>query len=704
MSPARTEVDRRSEIGPGYGALSRRRVGVAVLVFALVFLAFNLNLRKVGAYDTIAASLLPFNILQGRGLVLDKLMEVYGPTMMASVVRSRTGHAISFYPVVTPMLVTPLYLPWVISHHSGSVTDIGHMAPLFEKFAASALVAAAVLAVFLLLERVTTRRIAVTLTAAFAFGTSTWSISSQALWQHGTAELLLALSLLLLAKKELNAFRLISLGITAGLLTANRPVDLFFSIAIAAVVLRRTGLRAWPFGMASAAIAALWIGYNTTHFHSFIGGYGDWRSAEGKPVWMTSGGTEGIFGVLFSNRGLLVFSPFLILFFVAPRAALTKYRGLGVFLLAFLAFLYFSARTPDWAGGYAYGPRLLTDGLPVLVLAITGPLENLRHVAGRIFFWLSLGFSVTLQVIGVFFFPGGDSGNENLGLWNLKNSSPVVAFRAGLQSPHFAYVFFPSLCVRDRLPAGVAARYEWASPVPPNWRAREMNRVAVKIRNDSSARWSSWGGWLGMGAVRISAYWRGAANGPSYASDESDFWLTASLPPGSSVTRNLSVRAPNVLGRFRLCLELSQINYGRFSDRGIPSIMADIQVEQGPPKPDVLRAVEWAGGEGPQEIHAGGEANYRVGIRNLSNTPWSKAVSVAYHWRRLDGPYALWDGERTQIPEGRSDPEQRQLTARVVANVSPATYHLEFDLLEEGVAWFSHRGSPPLVLEVKVVP
>ena len=32
---------------------------------------------------------------------------------------------------------------------------------------------------------------------AFAFGTDTWMISSQALWQHGSGELLVALALLL---------------------------------------------------------------------------------------------------------------------------------------------------------------------------------------------------------------------------------------------------------------------------------------------------------------------------------------------------------------------------------------------------------------------------------------------------------------------------------------------------------------------------
>lgn len=670
-------------------------------MFFLSCFFFNLNFRKLGSFDSVASSLLPFNLWEGNGLVLDSLAEIYPAGQRYSIVRSRHGHAVSLYPIVTPLLATPLYLPWKIAKSAGIVEGLGPWPPILEKYAASAIAAASVAAVFLLLDRLTRRRHALILTAAYALGTSTWTISSQSLWPHGTAELLLALCLLLLLERNPGPLPLTLLGLSAGLLTANRPVAVVFSLAVAALVLRRNGPRAWPFFAASLLVAALWIAYNTTHFESFLGGYGDWRTADGKPIWMASSGLRGFAGLLISNRGLLVFSPFLLLFFAAPRAALAKFPGLGLLLFACLAFLYLCARTPDWAGGYSYGPRFATDALPVLILAMVGPLERLSSLAGKTLFALALAFSIFLQAVGAFCFPGGDSGSEYHGFWNARRSSPVLAFQAGLQTPHFTYVLFPSLGVRTSLPQkGVAAAYAWAAPLPRIWRARESHRIALRVANAGDSRWSSFGGWMGFGAVRLNAFWRSAADGPRHAFPPSDFWFAAHLGPGESTTRRVLIRAPNASGRFQLCVGLSQVFLGAFSGRGVPPLCSETEVHLGALASRGEDAVEWGGGSGPAELAEGESGTYHVSVRNLSEREWPDTVRVSYHWRQSDGPHTLFDGQRTPLPQRVAAGKTVWVDAAVLAEVPPGTYDLEFDLVTD--TWFSWIGSPPLVVEVRV--
>ncbi len=682
-----------------------RALGPALAVFLVSFLVFNANLRRIGTYDSKAASLIPFSLWEGRGLTMDRYASFFPPPFDVLLIRSASGHRVSFYPVVTPILAAPLYFPWVLARASGRTVDAGAAAEALEKFSASVLTALSVAALFLFLDRITSRRSALLLAGAYAFGTSTWTISSQALWQHGAAELLLAFSLLLLGRERLGPTGLALLGLSAGLLLANRPVDVFFSLAIGFVVLRRFRRQALPFLLAAAAAAGLWLVYNESYFHSALGGYGSRRLADGRPLWMASNGLEGFVGLLASNRGLLWYSPFLLLLLRSPASMTRRLPGGGVFLAAAAAVLYVSARTPDWAGGYCYGPRLATDVLPVLVAALAGPLEALRSRAGKVVLALAILVSVAVQATGALCFPGGDSGNEQHGLWNVKNFSPLRALAAGLRTPDFAALLWPRACVRERLPDdGIGASYRWAD-LPAGWRARETRRVSVEIHNESRARWSSLGDWTGFGAIRIAGSWQGTPDGVAYSFPLGDWWLSSSLPPGATVERSLFVTAPNVSGTLRLCLDLVQIGDGLLSRRGVPPLCRAVTIREGARRGASPFAVEWAGGLGPRRMVSGTEANYRVGVRNLSDRRWGPSVSVSYHWTRYDGHDAVYDGLRTPV---RDEPRDRDgpawVDARVRANVPPGLYALQFDLVDEGKAWASDAGSPAMMLLVTVLP
>src|SRR5256714_6720206 len=110
----------------------------------------------------------------------------------------RHNQRASLYPLVTPLLVAPLYVPAVmwLNTHGWEQPNIDRVAELMEKLSASLLASIASVLMYLVLRREGIRW-SLPLAVVFAFGTNTWMISSQALWQHGTGELLITLALLL---------------------------------------------------------------------------------------------------------------------------------------------------------------------------------------------------------------------------------------------------------------------------------------------------------------------------------------------------------------------------------------------------------------------------------------------------------------------------------------------------------------------------
>jgi len=436
---------------------SRLRSLVAPLILALAcLLIYNANLRQIGAGDTLAARYLPLLLwhdgslapaaqarlfAHGHPMALpryrpanDAGKAVYFEPTAYWLIRTRDHELASFYPVVTPLLVAPLYAPaahW-LNANGWEQPQVDRVAEWMEKLAASLLAAAASVLVFLLLRR-EGNRWALPLALAFAFGTNTWMISSQALWQHGTGELLVALALLLaLAPKS--AARLALLGAVCVLVAANRPPDALIAAAIGVFVLWRDwrSIR-WLIAGAVVPMAAL-LYYNVGFLGHLAGGYGVVKP----PVNFFQTDWSGLAGLLISPaRGLLVFSPFLAFVAVglSQRLRAPETRVLAITLsLAVIGQLVLYAQG-DWRAGTSWGPRWLTDVLPILVWMLAPAPPVLRPVARGVFV-AAIVASVGIQTIGAFWYTrtsdelvyAGDPASMR-GAWDLHNLPFLVELR-----------------------------------------------------------------------------------------------------------------------------------------------------------------------------------------------------------------------------------------------------------------------------------
>lgn len=397
-----------------------RNLQIALLLFCTSFLVFNSNLRTIGAVDTYAARYLPLSIWKNGSLLLDPIANHVAQGLAVPQKSGQQGEAwwmlktqqeklVSMYPPVTPLVVAPLYLPAVIYLNATdwSPQRVERVARVMEKLAASFVTSICVAWMFLLLRRQSEVPVAASLTTLFAFGTSTWVISSQALWMHGVAQLLVIGLLWLAVSQQKSPGRALFGGLLCGLLGCNRQPDAILAMAFVAYAfaLDRRNFGFFVFGGALPVAAT--FAYNLQVVGHVLGGYG--LALGGNRILMSWTGTlEGVWGLLVSPvHGLLTFSPFLAF---APLGLLLhakqpRTRLLSMAVGAAVVCQIFFYGAVNWIAGVSWGPRFLTDALPLLFWALPPVIRHFGVIGRRAFAALGL-IAVVSSLIGAFGYNG----------------------------------------------------------------------------------------------------------------------------------------------------------------------------------------------------------------------------------------------------------------------------------------------------------
>lgn len=397
--------------GSGTGP-RRRDLFVAVSLVVVSFTVYGANLRLIGTGDSMGSRYVPL-ALWGWGTVsLDPVAELTrdGHAAPYWISTSPSGEYVSTYPILTPLLAAPLYAPAVAYLHSVEWREeaVRGVAKLMEKVSASAIAALSVGILFLALRRRLEPWPAVGLAVAYAFGTSTWAVSSQALWQQGPAAFYVSIGLLIASGVEPGRpASVFGLAAVSALLAANRLPDalLAFSFGLFVLVSSRNARVRWVIVVAGAVTLSAIVAYNLSVHGSLVGGYarlGGSQGFFGRPFF------TGLAGMLVSpGRGLLAYSPFLV--FLVLRLSRTRERDRfdvldRCMVLAVVSQLLLYSSTASWRSIHVYGPRMLAGALPILVWLLAPLLSHLRR-PGRILFAALVVFSIGVQAIGAFYFP-----------------------------------------------------------------------------------------------------------------------------------------------------------------------------------------------------------------------------------------------------------------------------------------------------------
>jgi hypothetical protein len=171
---------------------SRSQWRDAFFLLLLLFVVYNANLRLIRIDDSLPDRLLPFSLLIDHSFALDAWIKPYLPGARGPhgiyYARIVGGHWLSAYPVATPLVILPLYVVpawWLSRQHldpSSSDLVLQTVIDTMEKLSASLLAALSGVVLYLSLRRVASRSAALAISLIYAIASSTWTISSQALW------------------------------------------------------------------------------------------------------------------------------------------------------------------------------------------------------------------------------------------------------------------------------------------------------------------------------------------------------------------------------------------------------------------------------------------------------------------------------------------------------------------------------------------
>ncbi len=398
--------------------LEGRRAGIPasewiqfpVLLFLAVLSVYYLNGRSFETADALPARLLPVSLLREHDFYLDEFTSLFDAYGDKYFVRRINDHFVSTYPPWGAVLALPVYLVPVLT----GATRLSHEILYdLEKRAAMLITALSVLVLLFALLRITKPRIAWFIAVIYAFGTSSFSSSSQAMWQHGPSQLFLTLTLYCLVRGIETPLFAAYAGFPLGLAIISRPLNIFMAIPIVVYVIHKHRDQLLGFILAGVPSLLLFLSYNAIYYGSpFITGFGGVVVSPTSSflkrylLWFQTPLLEGLAGVLASPaRGLFIYSP---IFLFSLRGIVIAWREPGHLLLKYLSLAPLLLLIPVatlgmWTGGWCYGPRLLADATPFLCFLLYPSFERAERKPFVYYVIAGLAaLSFFMHAIGVF--------------------------------------------------------------------------------------------------------------------------------------------------------------------------------------------------------------------------------------------------------------------------------------------------------------
>lgn len=423
--------------------------GVYFFSWAAVNL-LGVNNLAIQSEDTVPALFIPFAIFKDKTLYLDNYYQFmrnaypnpddksFVNNLVPFYLRKVDNHYLSAFPIITPLIVLPIFyiavllniaISWqnlAVLAHLGGACIVGLSAALFYKL--------------LEYNGLKNNKLLI-LTAIYSFGTINYALVSQGLWQHGTVQLFTIAALIFYTKFKQNLSYVnlawMSFFFSIAVLarpTAGLPAIIFaVSLLINRDFIKRAGYMLLgiilPFAFFVWYNAAFYVslsnqGYANQLFRNWLGDF-----------------PFSFFGVWLSpSKGILIYSPVIFFsFFGVNKALKINSTSKSLILLSALTVLLHTlviSFWKHWFGGWSFGYRMSSDVIPFMIIPLLAWIDsaNVTLYTWKLFL-AAIIFSIFVQIMGMFFYDGVwhaayDRGfKDTTWLWSLKDSEAAFNIR-----------------------------------------------------------------------------------------------------------------------------------------------------------------------------------------------------------------------------------------------------------------------------------
>ena len=134
------------------------------------------------------------------------------------------------------------------------------------------------------------------------------------------------------------------------------------------------------------------------------------------------------------------------------------------------------------------------------------------------------------------------------------------------------------------------------------------------------------------------------------------------------------------------------------------------------PLPDSGFKAQITAPDPPQRLRTGQVAIINIKVKNTSDVIWYQRgglttdrtdnkfyIAAGNRWLDKDGKLTSETEGHNGIPKDLKPGEEIEMTLQVTAPKQPGDWTMQLDMVQEGVNWFSERGSPVTNIKVQVV-